>query len=146
MKKIGFISAKRISPGCIEVTYTNRQVAGAQAAEAFFTADEACEVVAASESHTAKETTAPTLNIHIGKEVSGAAGGTTTTPVLTSGFDGRAAANTPQRLAGSATLANKQLAKGDRLSFIPTDGDIGGSEITGTQLVGVIITVELKYI
>ncbi|GAI93719.1 unnamed protein product, partial [marine sediment metagenome] len=82
MKKLGFISAKRISPGCIEVAYTNRQGAGAQGAESFFTADEACEVVAASESHTAKETSAETLNIHIGKEASAAAAGTTTTTVL----------------------------------------------------------------
>ncbi len=146
MKKIGFISSKRISPGLVEIMYTNRQAAGAQAAESFFTADEACEVVAASESHTAKETTALTLNLHIGKEASGAAAGTTTTSVLTAGFDGRAVINTPQRLAASVTPASRKLAKGDRLSFIPTDGDIDGTEITGTQLVGVTITVELKYI
>ena len=138
MKKIGLISAKRISPGCVEVTYTNRQAAAGQAAEAFFIANEACEVVAASESHTAAEATAGTLGIDIVKEASGDAAGTSTTSVLASTFDGKGAANTPQRKAGSATLADKQLAKGDRLSFKP--------EAAGTELTGVIITVELKYI
>ena len=138
MKKLGFISAKRISPGCVEAVYVNGQAAGAQAAEAFFTADEACEVVAASESHSAKETTAPTMTIDIVKEASGAAAGTSTTSVLESAWVGGDAADTPVRKAGSATLANKQLARGDRLSFKPS--------ATGTQLTGVIITVELKYI
>jgi len=138
MKKIGLISAKRISPGCVEAVYVNRQAAGAQAVEAFFTADEACEVVAASESHSAKETTAPTMTIDIVKEASGDAAGTSTTSVLATTFDGKGTADTPQRKAGSATLANKQLAKGDRLSFKP--------EAAGTELTGVIITVELKYI
>jgi len=138
MKKLGFISAKRIPPGCVEVAYTNRQAAGAQAAEAFFTANEACEVVAASESHSTAETTAGTLTIDIVKEASGDAAGTSTTSVLATAFDGKGTADTPQRKAGSATLASKQLAKGDRLSFKPL--------ATGTELTGVIITVELKYI
>lgn len=138
MKKTGFISAKRISPGCVEVTYTNRQAAGAQAAEAFFIANEACEVVAASESHSVAESTAESLAVDIVKEASGDAAGTSTTSVLASTFDGKGAADTPQRKAGSDTLANKQLAKGDRLSFKP--------EAAGTELTGVIITVELKYI
>ena len=138
MKRIGLISAKRISPGCVEVTYTNRQAAGAQAAEAFFIADEPCEIVAASESHATPESTAATLGIDIVKEASGGAAGTSTTSVLATTFDGKGIADTPQRKEGSATLANKQLAQGDRLSFKP--------DAAGTELTGVIITVELKYI
>ncbi|GAI93723.1 unnamed protein product [marine sediment metagenome] len=138
MKKPGFISAKRISPGCVEATYTNRQDATAQAAEAFFIANEACEVVAASESHSAAEESAATLGIDIVKEASGDAAGESTTSVLATTFDGKGTADTPQRKAGSDTLANKQLAKGDRLSFKPS--------AAGTELTGVIITVQLKYI
>ena len=138
MKKIGLISAKRISPGCVEAVYVNGQAAAAQAAEAFFIANEAVEVVAASESHSVAEASAGTLTIDIVKEASGDAAGTSTTSVLATTFDGKGTADTPQRKAGSGTLANKQLAKGDRLSFKP--------EAAGTELTGVIITVELKYI
>lgn len=138
MKKIGLISNKRISPACVEVAYTNRQAAGAQAAEAFFIANEACEVVAASESHVTAEATAASLAIDIVKEASGDPAGTSATSVLASTFNGKGAADTPQRKDGSATLANKQLAKGDRLSYNPS--------AAGTELTGVIITVALKYI
>ncbi|MBA7573723.1 hypothetical protein ES708_15521 [subsurface metagenome] len=136
MKKIGLISAKRISPGCVEAVYVNRQAAGAQVAEAFFIANEAVEVVAASESHSTADS--GTLTIDIVKEASGAAAGASTTSVLAATFDGKGTKDTPQRKAGSGTLASKQLAKGDRLSFKPS--------AVGGELTGVIITVELKYI
>ena len=138
MKKVGYISAARLYPSAVMAPYVNVQAAGAQAAQAFFIANQPCEVVNASESHTAAETTAGTLTIDIVKEASGAAAGTSTTSVLEATFDGKGAADTPQKKACSGILANRQLAVGDRLSYKPS--------AAGTQLTGVIITVELKYI
>ena len=138
MKKVGYISAARLYPSAVMAPYVNVQAATAQAAQAFFIANQPCEVVNASESHTAAETTPATLTIDIVKEASGAAAGTSTTSVLEATFDGKGAANTPQKKACSGTLANRQLAVGDRLSYKPS--------AAGTQLTGVIITVELKYI
>jgi hypothetical protein len=138
MKKTGLISNKRISPAVIEVTYVNQQAAGSSAPEAFFTANEEVEVISASESHTTAESTAGSMALDIVKEASGAAAGTSTTSVLASTFNAKGAADTPQRIAASATPANKRLAKGDRLSYKPDGG--------GNELAGVIITVSLKYI
>lgn len=138
MKRVGYISNKRLSPSCNEVAYVNDQAAAAQAAQAFFVATAAMVVISASESHTAAETSAVTLTIDIVKEASGSAAGTSTTSVLASTFNGKGAANTPQLVAASATVASKQLAAGDRLSFKPS--------AAGTQLTGVIITVTLGYL
>ncbi len=137
-KKVDYIAAKRLHPSAVMAPYVNVQAAGAQAAQAFFIANQPCEIVNASESHTAAETSAATLTIDIVKDASGDAPGTSTTSVLAATFNGKGTANTPQKVACSTTLASRQLAVGDRLSYKPS--------AAGTQLTGVIITVELKYI
>jgi len=115
--------------------YVNAQAAGSQAAEAFFVAPAACKVVRAKESHTTAEASAGTLTIDIVKDASGNAPGTSTTSVLAATFDGKGAANTPQAQDGAS---GNQLAAGDRLTFKPS--------AAGTELTGVIITVELEYV
>lgn len=138
MKRVGYFSTARLYPSVVMAPYVNVQAAGGQVAESFFIATQPCEVVNASESHTAAEVAAGSLAIDIVKEATGAAPGTSTTSVLAATFDGKGTANTPQKKACSATLASRQLAAGDRLSYKPA--------AVGTQLTGVIITVELKYI
>lgn len=132
------INPARLSKGPVQVTFVNPQAAGSQAAISFFIANRAMEVVYASENHTTKEATAGTLTLDIVKDASGDAAGTSTTSVLASTFDGKAANATPQQKAGSATLASKRLAAGDRLTLKPS--------AAGTELTGVSVTVELKYL
>jgi len=117
------------------IPYVNQQAAGSQAAEAFFTAPVACKVVRAKESHTTAETSAASLSLDIVKDASGDAPGTSTTSVLAAAFDGKGAANTPQSQDGASGV---ELAAGDRLSYKPS--------AAGSQLVGVIITVEIEYV
>jgi hypothetical protein len=117
------------------IAYVNQQAAGSQAAEAFFVAPVACKVVRAKESHKTAEATAASLSLDIVKDASGDAPGTSTTSVLAAAFDGKGAANTPQSQDGASGI---ELAAGDRLTYKPT--------AAGTELVGVIITVELEYV
>jgi hypothetical protein len=117
------------------VAYVNQQAAGSQAAESFFIAPVACKVVRAKESHKTAETSAATLTIDIVKDAPGDAPGTSTTSVLAATFNGKGAANTPQSQDGASGV---DLAPGDRLSYKPS--------AAGTELVGVIITVELEYV
>jgi hypothetical protein len=117
------------------IAYVNQQAAGSQAAEAFFVATVACKVVRAKESHKTAEATAASLSLDIVKDASGDAPGTSTTSVLAAAFDGKGTANTPQSQDGASGI---ELAAGDRLTYKPT--------AAGTELVGVIITVELEYV
>lgn len=107
----------------------------------FYTASKPCRVVAARQTHTTASGDALEF-IQIEKltgiQVPG--GGTDLlTNNTNKGFDGNAAADTVQVGTLTAVAANLLLARGDRLSLDPVDGNLGA-------LAGVCVTVELEAI
>lgn len=99
--------------------------------QTFFIADQPYEVLAAYESHATAGNDAGAVTATIMKETSTQApvGGVS---VLASTFNLKGTANTMQTVAGSSTLANRQLATGDRLSvdFVGTLTTLAGVQIT----------------
>ncbi|RJO67633.1 MAG: hypothetical protein C4523_08830 [Myxococcales bacterium] len=105
--------------------------------EPFWTAPYDCEVLSISERHATAGTDGSAVTAHIEKLADGtaAAGGTT---VMNGTFNMKATANTLQWADLSATLADRQLTRGDSL----------GIDFTGTltSLASVSLTILVKIL
>lgn len=113
----------------------------AQIDQSIFTADRAMKLVGITETHTVKEA-AGTLHIMPVKQV-GTQAAAAGTPLITNntnlGFDGTAAAETPQTGVLVAVDASVTFAAGDRLGLDYT-GDVAG------ELAGVVITYKFQLV
>lgn len=100
-----------------------------------FIADRPYNVVAVGEVHGTAEATATTLTAQVNKCTGTTVAGSGSN-VLTSTFNLKGTANTVQNGTLSATLANTQLAAGDRLAL-----HVSGA---ATELAGVVINIVLQ--
>lgn len=103
--------------------------------DCFFVANESYEIVAITESHDAVGTHSSAVALQVVKDTSTNAPGAGT-DLLSTAFDLKAAANTVQSGALTATSSALVLAKGDRLSL-----DYAG---TVTAVSGVVVSVTLR--
>lgn len=144
-KTLAVTTADKLTVGGIIVPQEFRVTAHVGAAalmvdQTFFVADRACTVTGARFVHAVAETTAATLRVQVVKDTGTDAPGAGTdllTNNTNAGFDCKATANTVQTGTLTATGASLLLAAGDRLSLDFSAG--------ATELVGVTITVTLKY-
>ncbi len=104
---------------------------GGLATQAFFIADQAYEVISATEVHSTAGNDAGAVTIDITKDVSGVAPGAGVS-VLVSPFNAKATANTVQTGSRSSSASAIQIAAGDRISvkFTGTLTSLAGVEIT----------------
>jgi hypothetical protein len=102
----------------------------------FYIATESCTVEEAWESHTVAGSDAGAVTLDIEKLTSAVALDSGVS-VLATTFDLKSTANIPVRVGPTATIGNRQLARGDRLALKDTG--------TLTNCAGLTVTLIIKY-